>query len=113
MCKTVALPTEPSFNLTGRSGRVRTDDPLVPNQMRCHTALHSEKIGGSYGIRTRDLSADNRAHLACYANEPLFLKNGVEQNPVPPLFKIGVRGRSRTDIKRGLQSRASPFGHSY
>ncbi|CAI2935451.1 protein of unknown function [Aminobacter niigataensis] len=28
--------------LNGRSGEIRTPDPLVPNQMRYQTALHSE-----------------------------------------------------------------------
>lgn len=27
--------------LNGRSGEIRTPDPLVPNQMRYQTALHS------------------------------------------------------------------------
>ncbi len=31
--------------LNGRSERTRTFDPLVPNQVRCQTALHSDKRG--------------------------------------------------------------------
>ena len=30
------------FIIAGRSGRIRTCDPLVPNQMRYQAALHSE-----------------------------------------------------------------------
>jgi len=33
----------PLFELNGRSERIRTFDPLVPNQMRYQTALRSDK----------------------------------------------------------------------
>ena len=35
----------------GRSGEIRTPDPLVPNQMRYQTALHSaEAMAGEYTV---------------------------------------------------------------
>ena len=40
----------------GRSTRIRTLDPLVPNQVRYQTALHSEKIGCGTRNRTWDSS---------------------------------------------------------
>ena len=33
----------PYFEMNGRSERIRTFDPLVPNQMRYQTALRSDK----------------------------------------------------------------------
>ncbi len=42
----------PYFELNGRSERIRTFDPLVPNQMRYQTALRSDKPH----ILMRDLS---------------------------------------------------------
>ena len=41
-CKAPALPDE-LYPHYGRSTRIRTLDPLVPNQVRYQTALHSEK----------------------------------------------------------------------
>ena len=38
----------------GRSGGIRTPDPLVPNQMRYQTALHSDGDGSSSWTRTSD-----------------------------------------------------------
>ena len=46
--KHASLPFNPARHVrceqagNGRSGRIRTCDPLVPNQMRYQTALHSE-----------------------------------------------------------------------
>ena len=37
----------------GRSGEVRTHDPLVPNQVRCLTALHSDKLALPRGLEPR------------------------------------------------------------
>ena len=37
----------------GRSGEVRTHDPLVPNQVRCLTALHSDKLALPRGFEPR------------------------------------------------------------
>ncbi len=42
----------PYFEKNGRSERIRTFDPLVPNQMRYQTALRSDKPH----ILMRDLS---------------------------------------------------------
>lgn len=48
-------PVDPSLKI-GRSGRDRTGDPLVPNQVRYQTALRSEILyGADGGNRTRDL----------------------------------------------------------
>lgn len=37
------LPKDSPFFMCGRSTRIRTLDPLVPNQVRYRAALHSEK----------------------------------------------------------------------
>ena len=52
--------SRPLDTQTGRSGWIRTIDLPVPSRGRCQTALRSDKNGGSRGIRTRDLPADDR-----------------------------------------------------
>ena len=38
------VPEIKDIHKDGRSGRIRTCDPLVPNQMRYQAALHSENV---------------------------------------------------------------------
>ena len=54
--KLSALPIYRTISIrsNGRSGEIRTPDPLVPNQMRYQTALHSADVvsGEIHGYRT-------------------------------------------------------------
>ena len=59
----------------GPSGRIRTCDPLVPNQMRYQTALHSDKFGGDEWIRATDLLRMKEMHYRC-ATSPKFGAQG-------------------------------------
>jgi hypothetical protein len=70
----------------GRSTRIRTLDPLVPNQVRYQTALHSEKIIGSPGWdRTTDILINSQAQLPlCYWGIHLVPCDGIE----PPTFSL-------------------------
>ena len=39
--------TQQTLQINGRGGRIRTGDPLVPNQVRCQTALRPAIFQGS------------------------------------------------------------------
>ena len=60
----------------GRSGEIRTPDPLVPNQMRYQTALHSDGRAALYAFR-----AQNQARVSLILI--LFLVSAISKNLAP------------------------------
>ena len=64
-CKAHVFPLAPHPH--GPSSRIRTCDPLVPNQMRYQTALHSDKTGSEGRDRTYDTLINSQVQLPlCY-----------------------------------------------
>lgn len=78
----------------GRSGEIRTPDPLVPNQMRYQAALHSEPlVRRGYTIHSPPATV-NMPALPLQADFPLRPTNC---GPYCPLFIAGWRLVLTTD----------------
>ena len=70
-----SIGSGPAINITyqriakifGRSERIRTSDPLVPNEVRYQAALHSD-----IAILHRHSPASRRARGRAFASAPLY-----------------------------------------
>ena len=63
--------------LNGRSGEIRTPDPLVPNQMRYQTALHSVPWAGRYtvhfAVATHNPAPAEESRLICRCQQKICM----------------------------------------
>ena len=73
--------------MNGRSDRIRTYDPLVPNEVRYQTALHSDTCGGS-------------AHRAGLIDAPA----GWGKRKLGPRLRFRKRSAARAEKPRSTQS---------